>query len=65
MSELTDWYGCAACGEMRRLPFEANGDDPGCRCAPAERTAPVDAAAVPSDGPAINAPDHPEVGRPA
>jgi hypothetical protein len=29
------WYDCRACGERRRLPFEANADDPGCRCPPA------------------------------
>jgi hypothetical protein len=29
------WYDCRACGERRRFPFEANADDPGCRCPPA------------------------------
>lgn len=31
----TLWYGCAVCGELRRYPFEAYEDRPGCRCRPA------------------------------
>lgn len=35
------WYDCRACGEKRRLPFEANADDPGCRCPPAPAVRPA------------------------
>lgn len=31
------WYPCEVCGELRRYPFHASMDDPGCRCAPAEK----------------------------
>ncbi len=33
------WYGCIVCGELRRYPFEANADRPGCRCLPAANVA--------------------------
>jgi hypothetical protein len=36
------WYDCRACGERRRFPFEANADDPGCRCPPAPVVRPAD-----------------------
>lgn len=35
------WYDCRACGEQRRLPFEANAADPGCRCPPASAVRPA------------------------
>ncbi len=28
------WYQCLVCGEMRRFPARASGDNPGCRCLP-------------------------------
>jgi hypothetical protein len=57
MSELTQWYGCRVCGERRRFPFEANSDDPGCRCAPAGRVRSVEAPALPSDRRAVEGSD--------
>jgi len=36
------WYDCRACGERRRFPFEANADDPGCRCPAAPVVRPAD-----------------------
>lgn len=31
----SQWYGCAACGELRRFPFDEFEARPGCRCPPA------------------------------
>jgi hypothetical protein len=51
MTETTQWYGCGACGEMRKFPFEAYSDDSGCRCPTAAQVRA--AAAKESQGRAI------------